>query len=92
MRLVIWPFASTLVPRFASVNSADRCRSCGLIRSTLLGGLIVHDHARGDHRQHDGRDADEDDDGPPDLGADDLTLARLDDAHPTDPRGRKTNR
>src|SRR6187401_279418 len=39
-RVVTLPSGATLVPRFCSANSPERCSVLGSIRSTLLGGLI----------------------------------------------------
>src|SRR3954452_420371 len=39
-RTVTLPSAPTVVPRFCSANSPDRCNVLGSIRSTLLGGLM----------------------------------------------------
>src|SRR6516164_10659546 len=39
-RTVTPPAESTVVPRFCSANSPDRCNVLGSIRSTLLGGLM----------------------------------------------------
>ena len=39
-RAVTLPSAATLVPRFCSANSPERCNTFGSTRSTLLGGLM----------------------------------------------------
>jgi Tripartite tricarboxylate transporter family receptor len=39
-RTVMLPAESTVVLRFCSANSPDRCKDLGSIRSTLLGGFI----------------------------------------------------
>src|SRR6516165_9923203 len=57
-RTVTPPSAPTVVPRFCSANSPDRCSVLGSMSSTLLGGVYVsgerseHDHAERGGNEH----------------------------------------
>src|SRR6516165_1479637 len=58
MRAVTLPSAPTLVPKFCSANSPERCSVFGSMRSTLLGGFMFlvsavnTDHAENRGNKH----------------------------------------
>ena len=76
-RTVTPPSAPTVVPKFCSANSPDRCSVLGSIRSTLLGGFMSpgqrreHDHAENRGDEH--SDAER----PQQFGAENSPLVRF---------------